>query len=67
VLATNNGWAGNAQIASAAATVGAFAWSDPASADSAILVTLPPGGYTAQVSGASGDTGVALIEVYEVP
>jgi len=37
------------------------------SADSAILVTLPPGAYTAEVSGASGDTGVALVEVYEVP
>jgi hypothetical protein len=37
------------------------------SADSALLVTLPPGAYTAQVSGASGDTGVALVEVYEVP
>ena len=35
--------------------------------DSAILVTLPPGPYTAQVSGASGHTGVALVEVYEVP
>jgi hypothetical protein len=31
------------------------------------LITLPPGAYTAQVSGASGDTGVALVEVYEVP
>ena len=38
----------------------------PSSSDSAILVTLPPGAYTAQVLGASGDTGVALVEVYEV-
>jgi len=51
----------------AAASVGAFQWSDPSSKDSAILVTLPPGSYTAQVSGSSGDTGVALVEVYEVP
>jgi len=29
-------------------------------------VTLPPGPYTAEISGASGDTGVALVEVYEV-
>jgi hypothetical protein len=28
---------------------------------------LPPGAYTAQVAGASGDSGVALAEVYEVP
>jgi hypothetical protein len=30
------------------------------------LVTLPPGDYTAQISGARGDTGVALLEVYDV-
>jgi hypothetical protein len=29
-------------------------------------VTLPPGAYTAEVSGASGDSGMALVEVYEV-
>jgi hypothetical protein len=34
---------------------------------SAILATLPPGTYTAQVSGASGDTGVSLVEVYDYP
>ncbi len=67
VLVSNTAWAGNAQVATAAASVGAFAWSSAGSADSAILVTLPPGAYTAQVSGASGDTGIALVEVYEVP
>ena len=66
-IAANDGWGGNAQIAAEAAAVGAFAWSSPTSADSAILITLPPGAYTAQVSGASGDTGVSLMEVYEVP
>lgn len=65
VLATNAGWGGSALIANAAASVGAFPWST-SSKDSAILVTLPPGNYTAGVQGASGDTGVALIEVYEV-
>jgi len=47
--------------------VGAFTWSNPSSNDSAILVTLPPGAYTAIVSGADGDVGVALVEVYDVP
>jgi hypothetical protein len=37
------------------------------SADSALLLTLPPGAYTTAVSGANGGTGVALIEIYEVP
>ena len=67
VIESNSGWAGNSEISQSAAAVGAFGWSSPTSNDSAILVTLPPGAYTAQVSGASGDTGVALVEVYEVP
>jgi len=67
LLASNAGWGGNAQITSTASSVGAFAWTNASSNDSAILVTLPPGAYTAQVSGASNDTGVALVELYEVP
>jgi beta-glucanase (GH16 family) len=66
LLETNTGWGGSPQITAAAAEVGAFAWTSPFSADSALLVTLPPGAYTAVASGASGDTGVALIEVYNV-
>jgi hypothetical protein len=66
LLATNAGWGDNPLLATAFASVGAFSWSST-SQDSAIFVTLAPGAYTAQVSGASGDTGVALVEVYEVP
>ncbi len=43
-------------------SVGAFGWT-PGSRDAALVATLAPGAYTAQVS---GGTGVALIEVYEV-
>jgi hypothetical protein len=39
----------------------------PASTDAALLLTLNPATYTAQVSGAGGPTGIALVEVYEVP
>jgi len=67
VINSNAGWGGNAAVAAAARNVGAFTWSKPSSNDSAILVTLPPGAYTAIVSGVSGDTGVALAEVYDVP
>ena len=67
LLASNAGWGGIAEITSTASSVGAFAWANATSNDSAILVTLPPGAYTAQVSGASNDTGVALVELYEVP
>ena len=33
--------------------------------ESAILITLPPGAYTAIVNGANGETGVGLVEVFE--
>jgi glucose/arabinose dehydrogenase len=66
-IAANAGWAGNPQVAAAAAGVGAFTWTNTAGKDSALLLTLAPGAYTAQVAGASGDTGIALVEVYDVP
>jgi hypothetical protein len=66
LLGSNTGWGVSAQIAAVAASVGAFSWGSTATADSALLATLPPGGYTAQIAGASGDTGVALLEIYDV-
>jgi len=66
-IASNSAWDGDPQVAAAAAAAGAFSWGDPTSHDAAILVTLPPGSYTAQVLGQTADSGVALVEVYEVP
>jgi hypothetical protein len=66
MIASNTGWNGTAALTSAFSQVGAFPLSST-SKDSAILVTLGPGSYTAVVSGANGTTGVALVEVYEVP
>ena len=61
----NSGWGGGSALTAAFAQVGAFAL--PAgSADSAMLVTLPPGLYTVQVNGANNTTGIGLIEVYEM-
>jgi hypothetical protein len=34
--------------------------------ESAILITLPPGAYTAIVSGVGGGTGVGLVEAFEM-
>jgi hypothetical protein len=68
VVASNTGWGTNsnpAQIATVSAQVGAFALA-PGSADSALIVVLPAGAYTVQVSGVKNTTGVALAEVYEV-
>ncbi len=64
VIAANTGWAGAPEIAAGA---GAFCWGAAPTADSALLVTLPPGAYTAEVAGATADTGLALIEVYAIP
>jgi hypothetical protein len=68
-VATNDDWgsAGNtADIIAAAAKVGAFALTS-GSKDSAVLISLAPGNYTGLISGANGTTGIALLEVYEVP
>jgi hypothetical protein len=63
---TQWGMASNfSDIASAASSVGAFALI-PGSADCALLVSLPPGSYTAIVTGVNGSTGNALVEVYDV-
>ena len=54
-----------AAISAAAAQASAFAF--PAgSADAAVLVTLPPGAYTAVVEGRNGATGQGLVEAYEI-
>jgi hypothetical protein len=45
---------------------GAFAFA-PHSADSALLLSLSPGRYTAEVSSPDNTTGPALIEIYELP
>jgi hypothetical protein len=66
VYASNASWNGDSEISNTAASVGAFAWSVPTSHDSALLMTLPPGSYTAAAAGTSGDSGVAIVEVYEV-
>jgi hypothetical protein len=54
------------EIATTAQTIGAFPLTAGAQ-DSALLLTLPPGVYSAVVTGANDSTGVALVEVYDVP
>jgi len=46
-------------------SVGAFGLAAN-SADSAVVITLPPGAYTAEVTGSGNTTGTALVEVYEI-
>jgi uncharacterized protein (DUF1800 family) len=80
-LAANDNWSApdagsdftTAVLSEAFALAGAFAF--PAgSRDAALLVDLPPGNYTTQVTGvpatgsapASGASGVALVEIYDL-
>jgi uncharacterized protein (DUF1800 family) len=62
-IGTNNDW--NSADAATMTTVGAFALT-PGSKDAAMVTTLVPGVYTAQVSGNGGGTGLGLLEIYEV-
>ena len=72
-IAENDDWGTTAPGATSAnalsgtfLSLGAFPLS-AGSKDAALLVTLSPGSYTAQISGVANSTGVGLVEVYEVP
>lgn len=66
LVASNVSWSTSANapaLAAAAVATGAFAL--PAtSADSALLLSLPPGSYTAVITSASNGSGSALFEAY---
>jgi len=69
VRATNDRWSSDPAATAAAAAgarVGAFAL-PPNSEDAALLITVAPGAYTAEVRGKGGTEGVALLEIYEIP
>jgi len=66
-IGENNDWAGTAELTAAFASVGAFGLPGATSKDAALLVSLPPGQYSVQATGVANTTGVALVEVYEVP
>jgi sugar lactone lactonase YvrE len=55
-----------AEISAASSAAGAFALG-AGGKDAAIVVSLPPGNYTAVVSGVNNTTGAGLVEVYELP
>jgi probable HAF family extracellular repeat protein len=67
VLYSNTGWGSNPVLLAAAAAAYAQPVLQPNAADSEVLLTLPPGGYTAEVTGADGGTGVALCAIYQLP
>ena len=67
IVATATAWGASpdaAKFPDVFTRLGAFQF-QPGSSDSAILATLPPGNYTALVSGVGGATGAALVEAYD--
>jgi len=66
-IAANDNWNSSDPVLSAAfTTTGALAFT-PGSKDSALIVELDPGLYTVVVKGVGDTTGIALVEVYELP
>src|SRR6185295_775923 len=62
-IATNRGWgtaSNTAAMRDTTRAVGAFALPE-GSRDSALIISLMPGAYTIQVTGANNTTGVALV------
>ncbi|WED67032.1 Ig-like domain-containing protein [Synoicihabitans lomoniglobus] len=79
VIAANDNWetptpiivgqrtATAAEITAANAQLGAFAFAAGAT-DAALIITLSPGAYTVELDAATaGESGNALIEIYEIP
>ena len=73
VVATSDNWsdlpANKSAVLAAGQTVKAFAMTsnEADSKDAALVVTLAPGLYTVTCEGVGGSSGVAIVEVYEVP
>lgn len=61
-IATNDNYASN----SAAAEIATLGGAPTNANESALLVVLPPGNYTAVVSGVGGTTGIALLEAVDL-
>jgi hypothetical protein len=62
LLASNNNWRASSQAVEIQATTIAPTRDE----ESAIVATLNPGTYTAVVGGANGNTGIGLVEVYDL-
>jgi hypothetical protein len=67
-IADNDNWedTDSAAVSAFSTAIGAVPLA-PGGKDAAMAITLPPGGYTAHVYGKDNGTGVAIVEVYEVP
>ena len=68
-VASNEDWTATdaTRLSAAFSRVGAFRLLGGANPDAALLITLPPGPYTLQATGAGGAVGTVLLEAYDVP
>lgn len=62
LIASNDNWRSSVNVNE----ISASGYAPPDDAESAILLRLDPGNYTAIVRGASNATGVALVETYDL-
>ena len=62
LLASNDNWQSDA---SQAALITGYRLAPPNNLESAIAISLPPGRYTAIVTGKNNQTGIGLIEIYD--
>jgi hypothetical protein len=65
IIATNDNWQTQANSADVAA-IQATGFQPNHTLEPAVILTLPPGGYTAIVTGGNSGTGVALVGVFAV-
>jgi hypothetical protein len=60
VVASNDDWKSSQE-----SEIRATGLAPPNDTEAAILRTLPPGNFTAIVSGKNGETGIALVDVFD--
>lgn len=65
-IAENDNWRTSPEFVDLSRATGAFDFV-ARSRDAVLLLTLPPGLYTAQISGLNNTAGIALVEVYTLP
>jgi hypothetical protein len=66
ILATNDNWKARPNLTSQQADIEGTTIPPSNDLESAILMALSPGAYTAVLSGKNGGTGVGLVEVYDL-
>ena len=67
LMVQNNNWKDTQQAAIQAASCNGSTCAPPNDLEAAILITVPPGNYTAILEGNGGGTGIGLVEVYKLP